>query len=55
MAFAFHCRFAKRFAHPDVVSVFELIFIWDEDIGIDTFDPMRCVLHLLSVSPRQFG
>lgn len=30
--------FAKRFLHPDVVSEFEYIFIWDEDLGVDHFN-----------------
>ncbi|GLJ08739.1 hypothetical protein SUGI_0094920 [Cryptomeria japonica] len=30
--------FAKRFLHPDVVSSFEYIFIWDEDLGVEHFD-----------------
>ncbi|XP_024543280.1 uncharacterized protein LOC9661890 [Selaginella moellendorffii] len=29
--------FAKRFMHPDVVSAYEFIFVWDEDLGVDHF------------------
>lgn len=30
--------FAKRFLHPDIVSPFEYIFIWDEDLGVEHFN-----------------
>ncbi|MCO5594934.1 hypothetical protein L7F22_048969 [Adiantum nelumboides] len=30
--------FAKRFLHPDVVALYEYIFLWDEDLGMDNFD-----------------
>ncbi|GJN03256.1 hypothetical protein PR202_ga20680 [Eleusine coracana subsp. coracana] len=30
--------FAKRFMHPSVVAPYEYIFLWDEDLGIETFD-----------------
>ncbi|XP_027340914.1 uncharacterized protein LOC113854219 isoform X1 [Abrus precatorius] len=30
--------YAKRFLHPDIVSAFEYIFIWDEDLGVEHFD-----------------
>ncbi|KAF7805604.1 lysine ketoglutarate reductase trans-splicing-like protein [Senna tora] len=30
--------FAKRFLHPDIVSAYEYIFIWDEDLGVEHFD-----------------
>ncbi|XP_074307654.1 uncharacterized protein LOC141642684 [Silene latifolia] len=33
--------FAKRFLHPDVVSIYDYIFLWDEDLGVDNFDPGR--------------
>ncbi|KAJ0248147.1 Lysine ketoglutarate reductase trans-splicing-like protein [Hirschfeldia incana] len=33
--------FAKRFLHPDVVSIYDYIFIWDEDLGVDHFSPER--------------
>eukprot|EP00262_Sarcandra_glabra_P009679 TRINITY_DN2419_c0_g1_i2.p1 TRINITY_DN2419_c0_g1~~TRINITY_DN2419_c0_g1_i2.p1 ORF type:complete len:372 (-),score=40.65 TRINITY_DN2419_c0_g1_i2:13-1098(-) len=33
--------FAKRFLHPDVVSMYDYIFIWDEDLGVENFDPRR--------------
>ncbi|KAL5730121.1 hypothetical protein ACHQM5_002987 [Ranunculus cassubicifolius] len=33
--------FAKRFLHPDVVSVYDYIFIWDEDLGVKNFHPGR--------------
>ncbi|MBA0782215.1 hypothetical protein Gotri_003074, partial [Gossypium trilobum] len=31
--------FAKRFLHPDIVSKYKYIFLWDEDLGVDNFDP----------------
>ncbi|XP_058780133.1 uncharacterized protein LOC131653846 [Vicia villosa] len=30
--------YAKRFLHPDIVSAFEYILIWDEDLGVEHFD-----------------
>ncbi|CAH1419588.1 unnamed protein product [Lactuca virosa] len=35
--------FAKRFLHPDIVTKYSYIFLWDEDLGIDNFDPGRYV------------
>ncbi|CAH8388930.1 unnamed protein product [Eruca vesicaria subsp. sativa] len=33
--------FAKRFLHPDIVSIYDYIFIWDEDLGVENFTPAR--------------
>ncbi|MBA0572696.1 hypothetical protein Golob_003019, partial [Gossypium lobatum] len=33
--------FAKRFLHPDIVSKYKYIFLWDEDLGVDNFDPKQ--------------
>ncbi|KAJ0964192.1 hypothetical protein J5N97_029314 [Dioscorea zingiberensis] len=33
--------FAKRFLYPDVVSIYDYIFLWDEDLGVDNFHPGR--------------
>lgn len=33
--------FAKRFLHPDVVSAYDYLFLWDEDLGVDNFNPGR--------------
>ncbi|XP_059659440.1 uncharacterized protein LOC132306173 [Cornus florida] len=33
--------FAKRFLHPAVVSVYDYIFLWDEDLGVENFHPGR--------------
>ncbi|KAL6197481.1 hypothetical protein ACLB2K_033089 [Fragaria x ananassa] len=33
--------FAKRFLHPDVVSIYDYIFLWDEDLGVENFNPAR--------------
>ncbi|XP_062234110.1 uncharacterized protein LOC133931275 [Phragmites australis] len=30
--------YAKRFLHPSIVAPYEYIFIWDEDLGVETFD-----------------
>ncbi|RWR74556.1 hypothetical protein CKAN_00289100 [Cinnamomum micranthum f. kanehirae] len=35
--------FAKRFLHPDVVTEYEYIFLWDEDLGVEHFDPRRYI------------
>ncbi|WVZ67659.1 hypothetical protein U9M48_016709 [Paspalum notatum var. saurae] len=33
--------FAKRFLHPDLVVEYEYVFLWDEDIEVDSFDPLE--------------
>lgn len=33
--------FAKRFLHPDIVAEYSYIFLWDEDLGVDNFNPKR--------------
>ncbi|XP_031248352.1 uncharacterized protein LOC116106143 [Pistacia vera] len=33
--------FAKRFLHPDIVSGYAYIFLWDEDLGVDNFNAKR--------------
>ncbi|CAN1346069.1 hypothetical protein LINPERPRIM_LOCUS40624 [Linum perenne] len=33
--------FAKRFLHPDIISEYAYIFLWDEDLGVDNFDAGR--------------
>lgn len=33
--------FAKRFLHPAVVSTYDYIFLWDEDLGVKNFHPRR--------------
>ncbi|XP_044460681.1 uncharacterized protein LOC123192264 isoform X1 [Mangifera indica] len=35
--------FAKRFLHPDIVAEYDYIFLWDEDIGIENFNPRRYI------------
>ena len=37
--------FAKRFLHPDVTSPYDRVFLWDEDIDVETdgFDPREYV------------
>ncbi|XP_038708229.1 uncharacterized protein LOC120003348 isoform X2 [Tripterygium wilfordii] len=36
--------FAKRFLHPDILAEYDYVFLWDEDIGVDNFDPRRYLL-----------
>nr|XP_043618987.1 uncharacterized protein LOC122590872 isoform X3 [Erigeron canadensis]XP_043618988.1 uncharacterized protein LOC122590872 isoform X3 [Erigeron canadensis] len=38
--------FAKRFLHPDVVSEYAYIFLWDEDLGVQNFDAGRYIAIL---------
>lgn len=33
--------FAKRFLHPDIVSEYSYIFLWDEDLGVYHFNVQR--------------
>ncbi|PIN19753.1 hypothetical protein CDL12_07577 [Handroanthus impetiginosus] len=33
--------FAKRFLHPAIVSIYDYIFLWDEDLGVENFHPGR--------------
>ncbi|XP_057809235.1 uncharacterized protein LOC131023687 [Salvia miltiorrhiza] len=33
--------FAKRFLHPDIVGEYDHIFLWDEDLGVENFNPGR--------------
>lgn len=33
--------FAKRFLHPDIVADYSYIFVWDEDLGVEHFNPER--------------
>ncbi|KAJ4842620.1 hypothetical protein Tsubulata_034104 [Turnera subulata] len=33
--------YAKRFLHPAVVSIYDYVFLWDEDLGVKHFDPGR--------------
>ncbi|KVI11069.1 Protein of unknown function DUF707 [Cynara cardunculus var. scolymus] len=35
--------FAKRFLHPDIVAEYDYVFLWDEDLDIEHFDPGRYV------------
>lgn len=44
------CRwYAKRFLHPDIVSAYEYIFIWDEDLGVEHFNADKYYFHLSSL------
>ncbi|KAD3069298.1 hypothetical protein E3N88_37178 [Mikania micrantha] len=33
--------FAKRFLHPAAVSLYDYVFLWDEDLGVQNFNPKR--------------
>lgn len=33
--------FSKRFLHPDIVAEYNYIFLWDEDLGVEHFNPKR--------------
>ncbi|GFZ17899.1 trimethylguanosine synthase [Actinidia rufa] len=35
--------YAKRFLHPDIVSAYEYIFIWDEDLGVEHFNGQKYI------------
>ncbi|WMV12329.1 hypothetical protein MTR67_005717 [Solanum verrucosum] len=35
--------FAKRFLHPDIVSEYDYIFLWDEDLGVENFNPEKYI------------
>ncbi|XP_020599402.1 uncharacterized protein LOC110038830 isoform X2 [Phalaenopsis equestris] len=35
--------FAKRFLHPDIVAEYNYIFLWDEDLGVENFNPKRYI------------
>ncbi|KMZ58171.1 Lysine ketoglutarate reductase trans-splicing related 1 [Zostera marina] len=35
--------FAKRFLHPDIVAPYDYIFIWDEDLGVEHFNPIEYI------------
>ncbi|KAL3031616.1 hypothetical protein AAZX31_02G038200 [Glycine max] len=35
--------FAKRFLHPNIVSIYDFIFLWDEDLGVEHFSPSRYI------------
>lgn len=35
--------FAKRFLHPDIVAKYSYIFLWDEDLGVEDFNPQKYV------------
>ena len=42
--------YAKRFLHPDIVSAYEYIFIWDEDLGVEHFNAEEYAFILLTSS-----
>lgn len=45
--FIFYRWYAKRFLHPDIVSAYEYILIWDEDLGVEHFNGDKYDFHVL--------
>ncbi|KAG1330894.1 hypothetical protein COCNU_02G008620 [Cocos nucifera] len=43
--------FAKRFLHPNIVAEYNYIFLWDEDLDVENFHPLR---KLFIVSTEEF-
>ncbi|KAL9453985.1 hypothetical protein AB3S75_009564 [Citrus x aurantiifolia] len=35
--------FAKRFLHPDIISDYAYVFLWDEDLGVEDFNGKRYI------------
>lgn len=35
--------FAKRFLHPDIVAEYDYVFLWDEDLDVENFNPLRYI------------
>ncbi|KAL2939455.1 Jhy protein [Bienertia sinuspersici] len=35
--------FAKRFLHPDIVAEYDYVFLWDEDLDVENFNPQRYI------------
>ncbi|KDO43503.1 hypothetical protein CISIN_1g040488mg [Citrus sinensis] len=35
--------FAKRFLHPDIISDYAYVFLWDEDLGVENFNGKRYI------------
>ncbi|KAL4192539.1 hypothetical protein AMTRI_Chr06g172500 [Amborella trichopoda] len=47
------CRwFAKCFLHPDIVSEYNYIFLWDGNIRVGNFSPRRSVQMIALVFSR---
>ncbi|XP_057764526.1 uncharacterized protein LOC130985528 isoform X9 [Salvia miltiorrhiza] len=44
--------FAKRFLHPAIVSIYDYIFLWDEDLGVKNFHPGSFVEGMAPVFSR---
>ena len=49
IAFLIPRWFAKRFLHPDIVAEYSYIFLWDEDLGVENFNPQRYLLAKLNI------
>ncbi|THG15295.1 hypothetical protein TEA_010453 [Camellia sinensis var. sinensis] len=45
--------YAKRFLHPDIIAVYEYIFIWDEDLGVEHFNGDKFVEIMAPVFSRE--
>lgn len=48
IAFSIPRWFAKRFLHPDIVAEYSYIFLWDEDLGVENFNPQRYLVAKLN-------
>lgn len=46
--------FSKRFLHPDIVAAYEYVFIWDEDLGVENFDPEKYARFVYIYSLKRF-
>nr|GEW07285.1 uncharacterized protein [Tanacetum cinerariifolium] len=44
--------FAKRFLHPASISLYDYVFLWDEDLGVQHFNPRRLKFHRRVYDPK---
>eukprot|EP00850_Spirogloea_muscicola_P004741 SM000020S06091 [mRNA] locus=s20:885502:889028:- [translate_table: standard] len=40
--------FTKRFLHPSIVDAYDYVWLWDQTVGSDNFEPLRQAGHRLS-------
>eukprot|EP00850_Spirogloea_muscicola_P005174 SM000023S07630 [mRNA] locus=s23:520175:523716:- [translate_table: standard] len=40
--------FTKRFLHPSIVDAYDYVWLWDQTVGVDDFEPLRQAGHRLS-------
>lgn len=58
LTYIYFCRwFAKRFLHPDIVAEYDYIFLFDEDLGVENFHPLRYnnVLHTFTGASKNLN